>query len=586
MITSKELKNKFIEFFKKKDHQEIDFSPLIPENDPTVLFTTAGMHPLVPFLLGQEHPLGKKIVGNQICIRTTDIEEVGDKTHFTFFEMLGNWSLGDYFKKQAIEYAFEFLTNKEIGLGLLKEKLAFTCFSGKEKIPKDQDAFDFWKEIGVNEKRIAFIEDNWWGPVGNTGPCGPDSEIFYWTSKEEVPETFDPEDDRWVEIWNLVFMEHNKKQDGELEPLNQKNIDTGFGVERVTAILNNQDDVFFTEKLNSILRFVEKLSENPINQANLSSYKIIVDHIRTSTFILGDDRAIIPSNVDQGYVLRRLIRRAIRHGTMLGINTSFVSKVSEKIIENYKEEFPHIQKNKTFILEQLTKEENRFKETIVKGLSVFYKVIEYKEEISAKNAFLLYQSYGFPIEMIVEIAKENNKQVDVDGFYKEYEIHKKLSRQGAEKKFKGGLSDHSENTKKLHTATHILNQALREIISSDIKQKGSNITSERLRFDFNFSRKLTPEELKKIEARANEVINKDMIIEKEMMPLKEALESGAQSEFGARYPEKVWVYTIGDFTKEICTGPHVQRTSELGYFKIVKEQSVAAGVRRIKAVLE
>lgn len=586
MITTTELKKKYLTFFKNKGHEIIEHAPIIPDNDPTVLFTTAGMHPLVPFLLGQEHSLGKRLTSNQICLRTTDIEEVGDKTHFTFFEMLGNWSLGDYFKKEAIDYSYEFLTNKETGLGLPKEKLAITCFLGTDKVLKDQETYNFWKKIGISEKRIVFIEDNWWGPAGTTGPCGPDTEIHYWASKEKPPEKFDPSDDRWVEIWNNVFMEYNKTKEGNLEPLNQKNVDTGLGVERVTAILNNQEDVFFSGKVYDILKKVESLSKTTITQENLSSYKIIVDHLRASTFIISDTRSITPSNVDQGYVLRRLIRRAIRHGNLIDIKESFICEVAKKIIELYKEEYPQLQEKKEIILKELEKEEKRFRETIVKGLAIFNKVIEYKEKISAKDAFLLYQSYGFPIEMIEELAKEKNKQVDVNGFYKEYEEHKKLSRQGAEKKFKGGLSDSSERTIQLHTATHLLNQTLREIISSEIKQKGSNITPERLRFDFNFERKLTPEELKKIQEKVNEVIKKDLVIEKKKMSLKEALETEAQAEFGTRYPEHVWVYTIEDFSKEICTGPHVERTSELGTFKIIKEESVAAGVRRIKATLE
>jgi alanyl-tRNA synthetase len=585
MITTAELKKKYLEFFKNKNHKVVDFAPLIPDNDPTVLFTTAGMHPLVPYLLGQEHPLGKRLTSNQICIRTTDIDEVGDKVHFTFFEMLGNWSLGDYFKKEAIEYAYEFLTDEENGLGLSKERLAITCFSGTETVEKDTEAYETWKKLGISDKKIAFIKDNWWGPVGTTGPCGPDTEIHYWASEETVPEVFDPNDSRWVEIWNNVFMEYNKTADGKLTPLKQKNVDTGLGVERVTAILNGKEDVYYSGKVYDILKFVEILSETPTSEENQASYKIIVDHLRAATFILGDSRSIRPSNVDQGYVLRRLIRRAIRHTNLIGFNNS-ICEISSKIIELYKEEYPHLQENKNFIQKELEAEENKFKETIVKGLSMFNKVIEYKEKISGKDAFLLYQSYGFPIEIIQELVKEKNKEVAVDEFYKEYEEHKKLSRQGAENKFKGGLSDQSENTTRLHTATHLLNQALREIISTEIKQKGSNITPERLRFDFNFDRKLTSEELLKVEEKVNEIIKKDLVIQKEIMSLKDALESGAQAEFGTKYPEQVWVYTINDFSKEICTGPHVDRTSELGNFKILKEQSVAAGVRRIKAILE
>ncbi len=586
-MNTTDLKKKYIEFFKNKKHSVLESAPLIPDNDPTVLFTTAGMHPLVPFLLGQEHPLGKRLTSNQMCIRTTDIDSVGDKTHLTFFEMLGNWSLGDYFKKDAIDFAYEFLTNPSTGLGLPKEKLAITCFSGKKNVPKDTEAYNYWLEKNIPIERISFIEDNWWGPIGATGPCGPDTEIFYWSSEEKPPVSFDPTDERWVEIWNLVFMQYNKKKEGDLIELKQKNIDTGLGLERVVAILNNKDDVFKIKELNDMLLFVANdCSNKNCLQENLKAHKIIVDHLRASVFILGDDKAVTCSNVDQGYVLRRLIRRAIRYGNQLNLKDDFVCDVAKKIISIYSKDYSFLERNKDFILQELKKEENKFKQTITKGLSVFNKFLEYRQEISGKDAFLLYQSYGFPIEMIIEIAKENKKMVDVDGFYKEYEDHKKLSRQGATKRFKGGLSGHSTATTRLHTATHILNQVLRDNISYDIKQKGSNITPARLRFDFNFDRKLTDQELANVQKKVNEVIQKDLVITKEKMSLKDAIESGAQSEFGARYPDYVWVYSIENFSREICAGPHADRTSELGFFKIIKEESVAAGVRRIKAILE
>jgi len=584
------LKKMFLDFFKEKNHHIIGFSPLIPENDPTVLFTTAGMHPLVPFLVGQQHPLGRRLASNQICIRTTDIDEVGDKSHFTFFEMLGNWSLGNYFKKEAIEYSFEFLTSEKY-LNLNKNKLAFTCFNGEveNNISKDIDAFNHWCELGVNKKRVAYLErkDNWWGPAGNSGPCGPDSEIFYWSSSEvSAPEVFDPSDSRWVEIWNLVFMQYYKNKDGTYSQLDQKNIDTGLGVERVCAILNGEDDVFFTGKVHEILKYLEETISIPITDINLKSFKIIVDHLRASVFILADNRCTGPSNVDQGYVLRRFIRRSIRHANLLGFKNSFIKVIAEKIIELYSNEYSQVFERAEFILENLDKEENKFSKTLENGLKEFNKIISKKRNITSKEAFLLYQSYGFPIEVIEELASEQSIFVDVDGFYTEYTQHQKLSRIGAEKKFTGGLSEDNLNTRKLHTATHILNEVLRKNISQDIKQKGSNINSERLRFDFNFSRKLTLDELQLIENKVNEVIFKDFKVTKEKMKLEDAIKSGAQSEFGTKYPSEVWVYSIGDFSKEICMGPHVQHTSELGRFKIKKEQSVASGVRRIKAVLE
>jgi alanyl-tRNA synthetase len=586
MITRLDLKKQFLKFFKEKDHKIIEPSSLIPEQDPTVLFTTAGMHPLVPFLVGQEHPLGKRLADCQICIRTTDIDKVGDKTHFTFFEMLGNWSLGDYYKKEAIDLAWEFLTSKDY-LNLDKSNFAFSCFSGNKQISKDEETKSLWLNKGIDEQRISFLEDNWWGPIGDSGPCGPDTEIFYWTGdKNNVPKKFDTKDPRWVEIWNLVFMGYNKNKDNSFTTLKQKNIDTGMGLERICAILNNKDDVFKIYKIKKILQFVESLSNNKIDDNNLKSYKIIVDHLRASVFILGDPKGIKPSNIDQGYILRRFIRRAIRHAIQIGINTNFTKKVGNFIIQEYNKEYNYLETNKEFILKELDLEENKFRNTLEKGLKVFNKILHKKDFIDKHTAFLLYQSYGFPIEMICEISKEKNIGVDVNGFYSEYKKHQELSRQGAKQKFKGGLSEDSFNTRKLHTATHILNQVLRNIIDSNIKQKGSNINSKRLRFDFNFPRKLTKEELDKITKEVNRIINLNLPITKEKMDLDKAIKSGAQAEFGAKYPPKVWVYSIGDFSKEICMGPHVDNTKELGTFKIIKEQSSSAGVRRIKAILE
>jgi alanyl-tRNA synthetase len=583
MITTIELKQKYLDFFKSKDHKIIEQASLIPENDNTVLFTTAGMHPLVPFLLGQPHPQGKRLADYQMCIRTTDIDEVGDSTHFSMFEMLGNWSLGDYFKKESIAYSYEFLTSKE-WLGLDKNRIAVTVFSGNKDIPKDQESIDCWLEQGLPIERIAAIEDNWWGPAGTSGPCGPDTEIFYWKDNSRpAPKVFDPNDDNWVEVWNNVLMEYNKTKDGKFEPLKQRNIDTGLGTERVTMILNGLDDAFKVGKIKEIYDFVSTLGTD---KTNTKAIKIITDHLRVSTFILGDPKGVVPSNTDQGYILRRFIRRAIKFGKQVGIQDNFCSKVSEKIIELYKDEYPNLEIKKNFILSELEKEENKFSTALTNGLKELNKFIEKSNSLSGKVTFLLYQSYGFPIEMIEEIAKEKNISVDTDGFIEEEKKHQELSRVGAEQKFKGGLAEHTDITKKYHTATHILNQALRNIISKDIRQKGSNITSERLRFDFNFDRKLTAEEIKAIETEVNKVISQKLLVTKESMSFEKAKESGAQAEFGTKYPEIVFVYSVGNYSKEMCMGPHVENTSELGHFKITKEESVAAGIRRIKAILE
>jgi len=583
MITTIELKQKYLDFFKSKEHKVIDQASLIPENDNTVLFTTAGMHPLVPFLLGQPHPLGKRLTNYQLCLRTTDIDSVGDSTHFSLFEMLGNWSLGDYFKKESISFSYEFLTSKE-WLGLDKNRIAVTVFSGNKDLPKDQEAIDCWLKEGVPIERIVAIEDNWWGPAGSSGPCGPDTEIFYWKDNtKEPPKEFDPDNENWVEIWNNVFMEYDKTKEGEFTTLSQKNIDTGLGTERVVMVLNGLEDAFSVGKIKEIYDFVFSLSKD---KENTKAIKIITDHLRTATFILGDSRSVIPSNTDQGYVLRRFIRRAIRYGKLIGIDIFFCKTVGNKIIDLYKDEYPNLEEKKENILKELEHEENKFLKTLENGLKEFNKFVEKQNKLSGKEAFLLYQSYGFPIEMIEELAKEKNLSIDFNSFKEEEKKHQELSRIGAEKKFKGGLAEHTDITKKYHTATHLLNEALRRVISKEIKQKGSNITSERLRFDFNFDRKLTDEEISLLEKEVNNVISKELPIKKESMTLEEAINSGAQAEFGTKYPDVVFVYFVGDYSKEICMGPHVENTKELGSFKIIKEQSIAAGVRRIKAILE
>lgn len=581
-MNAKELKRKYIEFFKIKDHKEIPSASIIPENDPTVLFTTAGMHPLVPFLMGTAHPLGTRLVNAQKCIRTGDIEEVGDTTHHTFFEMLGNWSLNDYFKKEALEWSFEFLT-KELNIPI--EKLAVTVFEGDENAPKDEEAANIWKSLGISEDRIAYLpkEDNWWGPAGQSGPCGPDSEMFYWTANEPAPQKYDPTDKRWVEIWNDVFMQYTKQQDGKYVLAEQKNVDTGMGLERVSALLQGFDDNYKTDLFAPIIKRIEELSTKTYEE-NKAPMRIIADHIKAATFMLAE-RKIVPSNADQGYILRRLLRRAIRHGRALGITKQFTSDIALSVIEIYPE-YDELIENKTFILSEMDKEESKFTETLENGLKAFEKIVEGKENLTGDDAFLLFQSYGFPLEMTKELAKEKNIQIDEQGFEAAFLAHQDLSRQGAEQKFKGGLADHSEQTTKLHTATHLLNEALRKVLSSDIKQRGSNITKERLRFDFNFDRKLTDEEKKAVEDEVNRVIDLGLEVTKTQMPLSEAIEKGAQGEFGAKYPEVVSVYSVDDYSKEICGGPHVSNTKDIGHFKIIKEESSAAGIRRIKAIVE
>jgi len=578
-----DLKQKYLDYFKRKQHVIIESAPLIPENDPTVLFTTAGMHPLVPYFVGEKHPLGKRLADVQKCIRTVDIDEVGDTTHHTFFEMLGNWSLGDYFKKEAIQYTFEFLTKV---LKLPIDKLGVSCFKGDKSAPKDEEAAKMWLSLGIPKERIAYLgkDDNWWGPAGETGPCGPSTEIYFWTSNEPAPKAFDVNDKRWVEIGNDVLMEYEKHKDGTFTPLKQKNIDFGGGVERTLAVLNGLDDNYLTEVFLPIIKSIEKMTKQKYAD-NKRLMRIVADHIRAGVFILGDEKGVVPSNLDQGYILRRFIRRSIRNLKTLGLSIENINltPLADVVIKIYKNDYPLLVEKQHFIKEELHKEQEKFKLTLEKGLKEFAKMSD--NHISAQDAFLLFQSYGFPLEMTQELAQEKGLSVDTVGFRREFEKHQELSRVGAEQKFKGGLSDASEETKRLHTATHLLNEALRKVISPDIRQRGSNITPERLRFDFNFDRKLTSEEVKAVEEEVNSVIARKLdVIRKEML-LEEAEKLGAQKEFGHKYPPKVSVYFVGDYSKEFCGGPHVSNTSELGHFKIVKEESSAAGIRRIKAVL-
>ncbi|HJN56779.1 MAG: alanine--tRNA ligase [Candidatus Woesearchaeota archaeon] len=583
-MNAKELKKKYFEFFKGKNHAFISSASLIPEHDPTVLFTTAGMHPLVPYFIGETHPAGKRLVNVQKCIRTGDIDEVGDPSHLTFFEMLGNWSLGDYWKKEAINWSYEFLTDKK-WLGIDKNKLSFTCFKGDKDAPKDEESAKIWESLEIPKERIYFLpkEDNWWGPAGETGPCGPCTEMFYDTGKEKCSKDCKPgcSCGKYFEIWNDVFLEYDKKADGSFKTLKQKTVDTGMGVERAAAMLQGKKIVYDTEMFAPI---IGKIKDNAKNQ-NKKSIEIIADHLKASTFILAEK--ITPSNLDQGYILRRLIRKSIRHFRLLGIEKeNFTSEIAKIVIQTYKDSYSELNENKSFILDELKKEEEKFKRTLETGLREFNKLAK-GEKITGKQAFILFSSYGFPIEMTEELAKEKNIELNKKEFEKEFEKHQELSRKGAEKRFKGGLSDSSEQSKKLHTATHLLNAALRIVLkNNNIIQKGSNITSERLRFDFNFDRKLTKEELKQIEDLVNEKIKESIPVKKEEMTLEEAKKRDAQGVFEDKYKQKVSVYTIGDFSVEICGGPHVNNTNELGNFKIKKEESSAAGIRRIKAVFK
>ena len=591
-MTAAEIRKKYIEFFRRHGHAEIKSASLIPDNDPTCLFTTAGMHPLVPYLSGAEHPAGKRLTDYQKCIRTGDIDEVGDPVHLTFFEMLGNWSLGDYFKEEAIAMSFEFLTSpNELGIPL--DMLAFTVFEGDENAPFDQEAFDLWRSHGVSADRIAKLpkSDNWWGPAGTTGPCGPDTEMFYWTGELPAPQVFDPADKRWVEIWNDVFMQYNKTAEGKFVPLSQKNVDTGMGLERVTAVLQGKKSCYETEifaPIFSALDAVRGVEAIPAAQRT-SSERIIADHLRAASFILAD--GITPGRVDQPYVLRRIIRRAIREGRKLGIEKPFVSRIAQAVIDAMKDVYPELGTNAQTIVAELDREEAQFVSTLGNGIKELQKLIDRvppfvtKKVISGKNAFNLYETYGFPIELTVEMAGEQGFTVDLPGYEEAYRKHQELSRAGAEQKFKGGLADHSEETAKLHTATHLLQAALRKILGNHVEQRGSNITAERLRFDFSHPDKVTPEQLAEAEKLVNDAIRADIEVKCEEMTLDEARKSGAMGLFGNKYGERVTVYTIGDVSKEICGGPHAKRTSDLKSFKILKEESSSRGVRRIKAVI-
>ena len=649
-VTANELRAMFLKFFQDKGHQLIPSASVIPENAPTVLFTTAGMHPLVPYLMGQKHPMGTRLTDVQKCIRTGDIDEVGDMSHLTFFEMLGNWSLGDYFKKEMIPWSWEFLTSEKY-LGLPKDQLAFTVFEGDADCPRDEEAANLWRSCGVKDDHLFYLPKahNWWGPAGVTGPCGPDTEMFMIVKKPCGPDCSPAcHCGAYLEIWNDVFMQYNKQADGTFVPLSQKNVDTGMGLERTVCVLTGKKSVYETDLFAGILAKIAEMSHHEYGESEevTRAFRIIADHMRTSTFILGDPRAVTPSNVDQGYILRRLIRRAVRFGMGLDMPAGFTAEIAKVIIAQYAHVYPELEQNSEFVLTQLLLEEERFQKTLKQGMKEFDKVlgniqrtrataealiaaddavalanemIERKQlrpspdmvpiieaakagdaaqvkaaaqtlldslgTMDGRSAFRLYDTYGFPIELTIELAKEHDLKVDEKDFEERFKQHQQTSHAGAEQRFKGGLADHSVQTACLHTATHLLQAGLRKVLGDEVHQKGSNITAERLRFDFTFGRKVTPEELAEVEAFVNEAINAKAPITKEEMTVAEAKAQGAMGLFESKYGERVSVYTMGKFSKEICGGPHAVNTGDLVSFKIQKEESSSAGVRRIKAVI-
>ncbi len=581
------LKEEYIKFFEENGHKQIPSAPIVPKDDPTVLFNTAGMQPLVPYLLGKPHPYGKRLCDYQKCVRLTDLEEIGDKTHHTFFEMLGNWSLGDYFKKESIKYSFDFLTKV---LHIPVERLAITVFEGDDKIPRDEVSAARWREMGISDKRIAYLgrDDNFW-IAGETGPCGGDTEIFYFRSEDDIPEKFDPSDDRWVEIWNNVFMEFYQDEDGNITELKQKNVDTGMGLERVVAVLEGVDDNYKSSVWSDVISLLEDITSLPYD-GNEKAMRVVADHIRTATFIAADPAGIKPSNNGQGYILRRLIRRAIRYARSLNIdiNSNWDERIALLIISKYEKYYDELSENKNVVLEVLKNEKTKFARTLEKGLKEFDKLVKNDEkEVNKDIAFKLYDTYGFPIEQTIEEARERGMSVDEEGFKEKFREHQEKSKSASRGKFKGGLAGTSEMEVKYHTATHLLNAALKIVLhSNDSHQMGSNITPERMRFDFTCNHKLSKEEIKEAEDIVNKWIQADYPVYRKEMTKSEALASGAECRFIERYPENVTVYEIGDVSKELCGGPHVKHTAVLGHFKIVKEEACSAGVRRIKAILE
>jgi alanyl-tRNA synthetase len=587
ILTTTELRTEYLNFFQSHGHSIIPSASLIPDNDPTVLFTTAGMHPLVPYLMGEKHPAGTRLANVQKCVRTGDIDDVGDATHCTFFEMLGNWSLGDYFKVESINYSFEFLTKV---LEIPIEKLAVSVFEGDKDAPRDEQSAKTWEDLGIKKENIYYLpkKNNWWGPAGLTGPCGPDTEIFIIRDKEKCTSGCSPACDcgKFVEIWNNVFMEYDKKEDGTYMPLKQKNVDTGMGLERTVAMLSGCDSVYDIDLFLPVMKLLKEKSGK--DNEYFREMRIIADHIRTVTFMLGDEKGITPSNVDQGYVLRRLIRRSLRFLRTLELDSSILTEISKIYIDQYSPFYSELAYNEHKIILELDKEVEKFSRTLEQGLKELEKLLKYIQDkrISGKAAFRLYDTFGFPIEITIELAKENGIIVDVEGFDKAFKEHQAKSQAGAEQKFKGGLADNNIETAKLHTATHLLNAALKKVLNDEsIQQKGSNITAERLRFDFNFPRPMTAEEIAKVEDEVNKIINEGIMVVCEEMPVEKAKEAGAIGVFDTKYDADVKVYSIGNYSMEICGGPHTANTKELERFKIVKEQSSSSGVRRIKAVI-
>ena len=595
-LTSESLRELYLGFFKSKGHAVIPSASLIPENDPTVLFTTAGMHPLVPYLLGEKHPAGNRLTDVQKCVRTGDIDEVGDSSHCTFFEMLGNWSLGDYFKEQMIPWSFEFLTSPDY-LGIPVNDIAITCFAGDDDCPKDEESAELWKKCGIKPEHIFFLpkSGNWWGPAGTTGPCGPDTEMHIIRNHEDAdklgPYDFEKaQKGTFLEVWNDVFMQYNKTAEGTYEPLKQRNVDTGMGLERTLCILNGVESVYETDIFENAIAKIAELTGKKYGESEevTKAFRVVLDHVRTATFMLGDDHGIVPSNTDQGYILRRVIRRAVRYGRNINLPKGALNEVSKTIIEKYAGVYSELTRNAAHIAEELNKEEEKFSATLKQGLKEFEKVASSLPAggmIDGHSAFRLYDTYGFPVEITMEMAREKNLSVDEAGYRAAFTEHQEKSRAGSEQKFACGLADHKEETTKLHTATHLLHAALKRVCGEDVNQKGSNITEERLRFDFNFPRKLTPEEVKKVEDLVNAEIAKDEPVVMKEMSLDEAKAEGFTGLFESKYGEKVKTYTIGDFSKEICGGPHVEHTGVLGTFKIAKQENVSAGIKRIKAVL-
>ena len=587
-MTANELRQLFINFFVERGHKQIPSASLIPENDPSVLFTTAGMHPLVPYLLGEKHPAGKRLVNIQKCIRTGDIDEVGDAGHLSFFEMLGNWSLGDYFKKESIGFSHEFLTKV---LKIPQEKISVTCFAGDESAPRDDEAADAWRALGYKDSQIFFYpkKENWWGPAGQTGPCGPDSEIFFDFGAPKCGHDCGPACNcgKYLEIWNNVFMQYNKDINGNFTLLTQKNVDTGMGFERMLAVMNGAATVYDTELFQPIIKKIEEQTGLKYAEPNIRAFRIIADHLRAATFILGDDKGVAPSNVDQGYILRRFIRRAYRYLTQMSAPAKTMSAIAQVVINNYKDVYPELERNADFVIKNLDREEELFGRTLETGIKIAEKELGFAQngKLAAAKAFKLYDTYGFPLEFTQELAAERGIVVDTEGFHKLFAEHQEKSRLGAEQKFKGGLADHSEETTKLHTAAHLLQGALRRVLGDSVFQKGSNITSERLRFDFSFDRKMTDDEILAVEKIVNEAIAAAVPVVCQEMTVPQAKAAGALGVFESKYGEMVKVYSIEGYSKEICGGPHAANTADLKSFKIQKEESIAAGVRRIKAVI-